>query len=199
MKRNRKTATVLSTMILLLALGASWIAFTFLPYSAERLSITSSCLGLGLILAFASYAAMTRLPNKRWVRASVACLFVLVALAPAASAVVPRITYSRFGLTVYGATPIPALDITVDQHGLLWFRPKTHEITRAELDELVAPGVDVVVVGIGWHSIARLTDEAKRLGESVDLRVLPTPDAFALYNALKAAGRNVVLLAHSTC
>jgi hypothetical protein len=29
--------------------------------------------------------------------------------------------------------------------------------------------------------------------------VLATPDAFALYNKLKAEGRAVALLAHSTC
>ncbi|MCP4283030.1 MAG: hypothetical protein GY792_01040, partial [Gammaproteobacteria bacterium] len=142
---------------------------------------------------------VTKLPDKRWVRIAVCSLFALSASVPLLSATVPRITYSRFGFTVYGATPIPALDITVNRYGVLWFRPKTHQITRAELDALVTPGVDVVVVGVGWDSIAQLTDDAKRLGESIDLRVLATPKAFALYNQLKAEGRAVVLLAHSTC
>ena len=114
------------------------------------------------------------------------------------SVVAQRITYARFGFTVYGAIPIPLLDITVDQHGFLWFRTKTHQITREELDAIVAPGVEIVVVGIGWDSIAQLTDEAKQISTIVDLRVLPTPQAFALFNELKARGRNVVLLAHST-
>jgi hypothetical protein len=91
------------------------------------------------------------------------------------------------------------LDITVNQHGFLWFRAKTHQITREELDALVVPGVEIVVVGIGWDSVAQLTDDAKRISATVDLRVLPTPAAFALYNELRAQGRNVVLLAHSTC
>ena len=57
----------------------------------------------------------------------------------------------------------------------------------------------MLVVGVGWDSIAQLTDEANLLRDTMDVRVLPTPDAFALYNELKAAGLNVVLLAHSTC
>ncbi len=110
-----------------------------------------------------------------------------------------RITYSRFGFTMYGITPIPVLDITINRYGVQWFRSKTHIIERSELEALITPDVEIVIVGIGWESVARLSDEAKQLGDKIDLRVLPTPDAFALYNSLKAEGRFVVLLAHSTC
>ncbi|TWU43616.1 hypothetical protein Poly51_62710 [Rubripirellula tenax] len=199
MKRNRKTATVLSAMLLFVGFAASWVVFTFLPISPERLTLTAGCVVLGIILSVVLYAVITTLPDKRWPRITIVSLFVLFISIPLVSAAAQRITYSRFGFTVYGATPIPVLDITVNQHGVLWFRPKTHQITRAELDALITPGVDVVVVGIGWDSIAQLTDDAKLLGDSIDLRVLPTPEAFALYNDLKAEGRNVVLLAHSTC
>ncbi len=120
-------------------------------------------------------------------------------MVPIFSVVAQRITYTRFGFTVYGGIPIPLMDITVDQNGFLWFRSKTHKITREELDALVAPGVEIVIVGIGWDSIAQLTDDAKLISTKIDLRVLPTPAAFALYNKLKAEGRKVVLLAHSTC
>jgi hypothetical protein len=157
------------------------------------------CLVVGIICSSVLYAVVTNLPDKRWVRVTALALFALFAFVPLASAAVPRITYARFGFTVYGATPIPVLDITVNRHGVLWFRPKTHQITRDELDALITPGVDVVVVGIGWDSIARLTDDAKLLGDSIELRVLATPEAFVLYNKLKAEGRGVVLLAHSTC
>ena len=199
MKRNRKTAIILATMLSLIAIVASWIVFTFLPVSPERASLTMGCLVVGFICSSALYFVVTKLPDKRWVRVTAFSLFALFAFAPLASAVVPKITYSRFGFTVYGATPIPVLDITVNQYGVLWFRPKTHQITRAELDALITPGVEVVIVGIGWDSIARLTDDAKLLGDSIELRVLATPEAFVLYNKLKAEGRGVELLAHSTC
>lgn len=100
--------------------------------------------------------------------------------------------YDHLGFTVYGAIPVPVLDITINRHGILWFRQKTHQITREELDALVKPGVEIVVVGIGWDSIAQLTDDAKLISTTIDLRVLPTPAAFALYNKLKAEGRKVV-------
>lgn len=199
MKRNRKTAIALATMLSLIATVVSWIVFTFLPISPERSSLTMGCLIVGLICSSVLYFLVTKLPDKSWVRVTAFALFALFVFAPLASALVPRITYSRFGFTVYGAIPIPILDITVNRHGALWFRTKTHQITRAELEALITPGVDVVVVGIGWDRIARLTDEAQLLGDSVELRVLATPEAFILYNRLKAEGRGVVLLAHSTC
>ena len=199
MKRNRKTAFVLAGFLAIISIVTSWIVFSFLPVSPERLTMTAGCFVIGIVCSLVLYTVITNLADKHWVRVTCCLLFTIFVLIPIASAIVPRITYSRFGFTVYGATPIPVLDITVNRYGILWFRPKTHQITRAELDSLITPGVEVVVVGIGWDSIAQLTDDAKLLGDSIDLRVLPTPEAFALYNRLKADGRNVVLLAHSTC
>ncbi len=199
MIHNRKTATVLAAMVATMAIAASWIVFTFLPISPERLTFTFACVLVGIVCSSALYFVVAKLPDKHWVRLTASSLLVLCASIPIISAVVPRITYSRFGFTVYGATPVPFLDITINRHGLLWFRPKTHQITREELETLISPDVEIVVMGIGWDSIAQLTDDAKLLGESLDLRVMPTPDAYALYNKLKTEGRIVVLLAHSTC
>ena len=158
-----------------------------------------SCLTIGLITAAVLFAIVTVLPDKKWVRITIISVFGLLSSAPLLSVVAQRITYSQFGFTVYGAIPVPVLDITINRHGILWFRQKTHQITREELDALVSPGVEIVVVGIGWDSFAKLTDDAKLISTTIDLRVLPTPAAFALYNKLKAEGRKVVLLAHSTC
>ena len=199
MKRNRKTATVLAAMTILIAAVMSWMVFAFLPVSPERVTLTAGCLVGGIISSLVLYVVVTRLPDKLGFRVVAVSLFVVLVSMPRTSALIPRITFARFGFTVFGATPIPVLDITVNQHGVLWFRPKTHRITRAELESLVTPEVDVIVVGIGWDSVAQLTDDAKLLSDSIDLRVLPTPEAFAVYNTLKAEGRTVVLLAHSTC
>ncbi len=110
-----------------------------------------------------------------------------------------RISYSRFGLTVYGLVPIPTLDITVNQRGALWFRPKTHLILREEIASLLEPDTEVVVIGIGWNRIARVEADALPVGSKVELKVLSTPEAFLLFNSLKSQGRRVVLIAHSTC
>ena len=199
MKRNHKTAIVLSFILVLATCTASWIVYAYLPISPERLTFTISCLTIGIIAATLFYCIITILPDKAWIRVTIISIFGMLASVPLLSVVSQRITYSRFGLTVFGAIPIPVLDVTVNRHGVLWFRPKTHQITRQELDSLMGRDVEVVIVGIGWDSIAQLTDEALQLSETIDLRVLPTPAAFALYNELKAQGRIVVLLAHSTC
>lgn len=199
MKRNYKTANAISVILAVATCFASWIFYTYLPLSQERLTLTIGCLTIGIIAAAVLHYVITILPDRSWIRISVISICGLFASISLLSLMAQRITYSRFGFTVYGAIPIPVLDVTVNRHGVLWFRPKTHEITRQELDALLGPDVEVVIVGIGWDSIAQLTDDAKRLSETIDLRVLPTPAAFALYNELKAQGRNVVLLAHSTC
>jgi hypothetical protein len=199
MKRNRKTATAIFTLAMLATAVTSCVVFTYLPISRARISLTIGSALLGIVVSLLLYLVVTLFPDRRSSRISAVLLFTLLVTSPLVSAAMNRITFSRFGFTVYGVTPIPILDITVNNSGILWFRPKTHQITRAELDAIIGPGVDVVVVGIGWDSVAQLTDEAKQLSDLIDLRVLPTPKAFGLYNALKAEGRNVVLLAHSTC
>jgi len=142
MKRNRKTAFVLAAILILIAIVTSWVVFTFLPVSPERLSLTLGCLVVGIICSFVLFAIVTKLPDKRWVRVTACSLFALLASVPLASAAMPRIMYSRFGLSAYGVTPIPVLDFTANRHGVLWFRPKTHQITRTELDALITPNVD---------------------------------------------------------
>ena len=199
MKRNHRTAKVLSMILVLATCIATWIVYTYLPISPERLTLTMGCVAIGLIASTLLYCIVTSLPDERWIRVMIVVIFGMFASVPILSVVAKRITYSRFGFTVFGAIPIPVLDVTVNRHGVLWFRPKTHQITRRELDALLGPDVEVVIVGIGWDSIAQLTDDAKLLSETIDMRVLPTPEAFALYNELIASGRRVVLLAHSTC
>lgn len=199
MKHNRKTAATLSGIGVLATAAASWVFFTYLPVSTERLSLTIGCIVCGVIISAIIYLFVTILPNHRMSRSMSIALFFLVVAAPFFSAIFPRITHARFGFTVFGAIPIPFLDITVNRNGLLWFRPKTHLITKEEIESIITKDVEVVIVGIGWESVAKLSDDAKALGEKIDLRVMSTPEAFALYNKLKGEGRVVVLLAHSTC
>lgn len=199
MDLNRKIANVLCLFWMLTACFAAWIFYRYLPLSTERWPLTLGCLTIGVLSAAALNWIVMQLPNKIGVRWVSTFFFVAIVLIPMLSTARPRITYSRFGLTVYGVIPVPVLDVTVNQYGILWFRPKTHQITRAELDAIISPSVEIIIVGIGWDSIAQLTDEAKLVAKTMDLRVLPTGDAFALFNELKAQGRRVALIAHSTC
>ena len=114
-------------------------------------------------------------------------------LAPLLSMVWPgRITYARFGLTVYGIIPVPLLDITVGPHGGLWFRDKSHFISTTEVQSLLSPDVEVVVIGIGWNSVVNVAPAIRNL-EEAEIHILPTPAAFEFFNQCVSEGRKVVL------
>lgn len=177
----------------------AWLMFHFLPISPERLSLSIGCLLVGCVLGLGVFWLLAMLPNKNWVRVSACAIALFFLVSPWVSSWMGRISYSRFGLTVYGLVPIPTLDITVNQRGALWFRPKTHLILREEIVSLLEPDTEVVVVGIGWDRIARVEADALPIDSKVELKVLSTPEAFLLFNLLKSQGRRVVLIAHSTC
>lgn len=154
-------------------------------------------LAAGCILAIVVGAFVVRAKARRWGIAAILTASLIVSAYPV-SCSIGRVTYSEFGWTVYGIIPVPAFDITVDSHGLLWFRDKTHLITEAEITRLLDDNVEVAVIGTGWNNAARL---ASGVADNVPVRlvVLSTPEAFAEFHRLKAAGASVVLLAHSTC
>jgi hypothetical protein len=197
--RNFKSALVISGFVLVTTWFVAWLLFTFLPVSSERFSLSLGCVFTGGVLACGTFWLMTILPEKRSVQAAAFSLALFVLLAPLISSWIGRVSYSRFGFTTYGLVPIPTLDITINQHGKLWFRPKTHLILRDEIANLLEPDTEVVIVGIGWDRIARVETDALPHDSQVELIVLSTPEAFRLFNTMKSQGRRVVLVAHSTC
>jgi len=198
-RRNAKTATTFAGIIFFAFASFPMLAFWFLPNSRELPTLVVASLVAAIVASWMVFLVITKLPGTRRVRIGVWAGFAVVIALTLFSFSLKRITYARFGLTVYGVIPVPAFDFTVNRRGVLGLRPKSHQITRSELETLVDSDVEIVVVGIGWDSVAALTDEAKTLGKSIDLRVLPTPAAFELYNKLRSEGKTVVLLAHSTC
>lgn len=138
------------------------------------------------------------LPASRRLRRFMTGAGVVLVLCVGLSLAYGRVIYSRFGFTLYGLVPVPALDVTVDSRGLLWFRVKSHLITLEEVSSLLDGDVRVVIIGIGWDSAARVEDGVRQLPNR-DVRVLPTPEAFELFNRLSNEGEQVVLLAHTTC
>ena len=109
-----------------------------------------------------------------------------------------RITFARFGCTLYGLIPIPTLDITVGPNGGLGFRKKTHLLTMDEVKPVLKPGVELLIIGIGWEEQMKVEPAVREL-PGIDIQILPTPDAFALYNRSIRDGKKVALIAHSTC
>jgi hypothetical protein len=82
--------------------------------------------------------------------------------------------------------------------GVLWFRDKSHDMSIEEITTLLSPDTDAIVIGTGRHGAVRV-DPAVQGIEGVEVNILRTPEAFTRFNELKAQGRKVVLIAHSTC
>ena len=106
---------------------------------------------------------------------------------------------SRFGLTTYSRVPFPVIDVQVRDDGA--FRPvlRTHAIDAARLRWLLSRRApEVLIVGVGWESTAKVAS-AFRPPDGTKLLVLPTDEAIATYNSLKADGVRVAIHVHSTC
>lgn len=200
MKRNWALGILVGVALLGAAATAAGVICAYLTEYGERRMIAAAAVAaLGVGASFAGYILASKHCTSR--KRTVATLSLLLALllAPLASMVYPgMVTYSRFGLTVYGIIPVPVLDVTVGSHGGLWFRDKSHYVSIDELRPLLSPDVEVVVIGIGWHSAVDV-DPAIRQMEGLEVHLLPTPAAFALFNRCVLEGRPAVLIAHSTC
>ena len=114
-----------------------------------------------------------------------------------------RFGYHRFGLTVYSGIPFPAVDVVVSASGLPGIRgSKAHWVSAEEFDRLIGPRADawpdVVIIGTGYEGRVQVEGGIlTRAGLAVE--VLPTPQASRRFNELRAAGKRVAAIIHSTC
>lgn len=153
----------------------------------------------GTLLAGAFAWVMPRFIPSKSMAAAFQGLLLLVLLGVPASAVIPGgIRHARFGITVVGACPIPAFDLSIRADGRVWFRNKSHSITAAELRRLADPGVEFILVATGWDGAAQVEPEAFRI-PGVAIEALRTGEAVQRYRELRRQGKRVALLLHSTC
>jgi len=78
----------------------------------------------------------------------------------------------------------------------------SHGIKKGEIEELARAGAEVMVVGIGTNSRAKLSEEAKSYADEAkrELHVLPSAQAVAKFNELLGEGKKKVgALIHITC
>jgi hypothetical protein len=188
----------LTSLALSLLVAGILVAY-LTEYGARRLLLASAVLALGLGVGIAAYLLVSRYCQRQRCAVFIIALLVALLLVPLASMAYPgTVLHAQFGLTVYGLVPVPALDITVGPHGGLWFRDKSHFVSLDEVQPLLSPDVDVLVIGIGWHSAVHV-DPAIEALKGVEVHILPTPQAYDLFNRYVSAGRRVALIAHSTC
>jgi len=197
---NKLISVILSAILLAVFILTIYIYYTYLSeYGSRRniLTLFLSIVGIGVTIIF--YFLATKLCEKKTSRNILITVFLIIFFVPICSMYYPgRITYSRFGMSVYGLIPIPALDITVNSSGKLWFRDKSHYLSLEEVNPLLSSDVKVLVIGIGWHSRVEVDPAIKQL-EGIEIIILSTPDAFDTFNEKKLGGESVVLVAHSTC
>ena len=161
MSANRIKATSAAFTGLAIAGGGLLLGFIAWRYLTEYPSstlIAALMAAVSVVIAVGVAWLLYRRTSPIWsVGAAAICL--LLYLLVLGSVAWGRITHSRFGLTVVGALPIPALDFTIDSNGVLWFRDKTHRITLSDVSPLVDESTEILIIGNGWHGAARV-DEA---------------------------------------
>jgi hypothetical protein len=190
-------AFIIVLVMALLVASAIWLYLT--EYGVQRVIVAGLTAFLGIGTAFIAYFVIVANFKRDSSAMMVILILLLLVLIPALSMFYSgKVTYARFGLTVYGAIPIPVLDITVRPNGLLWFRDKSHFVSVNEVRPLLDPGVETLIIGNGWEGRVKVDPAVFEL-PGVTVYVLRTPDAFDLFNQFKSTGRKVALLAHTSC
>ncbi len=199
-KLGRVTGVVVGLVVLSLSALAAGVVWAYLTeYGQRRVAIAVAVAVTGAAVAIVATFLVTRACKTKRCSVVILSLLVLLLLVPILSMVYPgKVTYSRFGLTVYGAIPVPTLDITVGTDGMLWFRDKSHYVSIEEVMALLSSDTEVVVIATGWQGAVRLGPAVEEI-EGIEVHVLQTPAAFELFNEYVSQGRKVVLIAHSTC
>jgi hypothetical protein len=200
MKLDKLAGMLVGLVLFALSLTVAGILCAYLTeYGEVRLIFAAGIVAAGAGVGVVASIRMSKHCRSKRSAVIIVALVAVLVLAPLASMIYPgRVIYSRFGLAVYGIMPVPILDITVGGCGRLWFRDKSHFISIDEVRALLSPDVEVLVIGNGWESAVRV-DAAIEKMERIEVHVLPTPEAFDLFNRCVSEGRRVVLIAHSTC
>ena len=82
-----------------------------------------------------------------------------------------------------------------------WWRAAGHRLAIVDLEEAFQAGAEVLVVGTGFFGRMSVPDETRDGLEErgIEVHVLPTPRAWALYNEPRSAGRRVAAALHLSC
>ncbi len=116
-----------------------------------------------------------------------------VALNPAG-----RFGLSRDMLTTYNRAPVPFADLEVRSDGAMRLVGKTHQVGAEQLAWLARPKPDVLIIATGWQGEVRAAGRPADLARTTFL-TLPTGQALATFNALRARMVQVAIHVHSTC
>ncbi|MDP3052679.1 MAG: MTH938/NDUFAF3 family protein [bacterium] len=93
-------------------------------------------------------------------------------------------------------------DVQIDLDGKvrLWWRNKSHEIGRREIEEVLGQKPEAIVIGTGEMGAAKAMDEAQQAitSKGIKLVIEPTAEAVKSFNSL-GKDKKVAGLFHLTC
>jgi hypothetical protein len=109
-----------------------------------------------------------------------------------------RFGWCCFGYSTYSACPRPISDFQVRVDGSTRKVPKTHLLTFAQIEWLLDPKPEVLIIALGWDGMTT-PEERIRQYKGCEVHCLENPEAIALFNRLKRSGKQVAIHYHSTC
>jgi hypothetical protein len=109
-----------------------------------------------------------------------------------------RFGWCCFGYTTFGGLPRPVTDLQVRADGAVRKVPKTHALSRRDVEWLLQPLPEVLIISTGWEGVVKPDEELRTL-KGVEVKIVDSGEAKALFNQLRKAGRRVAIHFHSTC
>ncbi len=99
------------------------------------------------------------------------------------------------------------VQVGLDGEIKLWWRNKSHEIEKRDVEEVLSQKPEAIVIGTGEMGAARVADEARQMitSKGVKLVIEPTGEAVKSFNSLKkdlpvgGQSKKVAGLFHLTC
>jgi hypothetical protein len=110
-------------------------------------------------------------------------------------------SYGFGEMAIDGQTYDRDLIIMPDRVWDSWWREEGHRLSVADLKEVFEAEPEVLIVGTGFYDRMHVPVETSREVEKrgIELHVLSTGKAWALYNQLESTDRRVVAAFHLTC
>jgi|ERR1043166_1464070 hypothetical protein len=109
-----------------------------------------------------------------------------------------RFGWSCYAYTTYGALPRPISDLQVHADGKTRKIAKTHELSFEQIEWLLTPKPEVLIIALGWDGVTT-PDDRIRQHQGCELHILKNKEAIELFNRLKREGKRVAIHYHSTC
>ena len=109
-----------------------------------------------------------------------------------------RFGWCCFGYASYNAWPRPVSDFQVRADGSTRRVAKTHALAFEQVEWLLAPKPEVLIIALGWDG-ANSPDDRIRGYKGCPIYLLKNREAIELFNRFKAEGKHVAIHFHSTC